>query len=206
MLRSHGSWLVALLFAVLLPVLATPAHAQDRLLLHTKSDPDRVSVEASLGATFGVLGMVGGGIAGYLVDRDSSGPCIDGRCPSGAEGLLLGAYAGGLLLLPMGVTLGGHAMEGMGDLYGAYLGELVGAAVSSLPVGLLLWAAAQPGTSDADATGYVAGALACALLFPLGGAIVGYEMTDAEASDYVAVSPMVSVSPDGAVLGVSGAF
>ena len=129
-----------------------------------------------VGRVFAGLGMgvlaatVGGSIGGFAGAGIGSAVGHEQYFSlSGLAGGLIGHGIAAAALMPLAVAWAGSWLDGRGDIWAAYLGELVGIAGA---VGLLAGAfSTQDGT-------FVAVAWVGAIALPLLGAIVGYEISD----------------------------
>lgn len=168
------------------------------------------------------------GYVGASVDRP--GAALDGATDDllrvlaevgvGSLGLLLGAGVGGLLVwsaheldadpiwtmvavgagstiaafgVTLGVVLGGEAVDGRGNFGHAFIGQLMGSALT-LPFVTLAMAEDRPEL-----------AVLAVALFPLAGAILGYELSHASRDGGLRLLSVVSPTPGGVVLGLAGA-
>jgi hypothetical protein len=154
----------------------------------------------------GLLTSAGASLAGGLLGfglcelTDAQGPFV-GCAWAAAVGFGVGAIAG----YPLGVWWGGEALGGDGKLFSAFAGMGVGIAAS-----LLLGVASQQFDPGGRVTGPISG------LLVLAGPIVFYELSQrrepgsqAEGLASAArprLQPLLSVSPNGALLGLGGTF
>jgi hypothetical protein len=172
----------------------------------TRAPALRVAAEVFIGGASGAGGATLGYLAGLL---HCGGEALDslsavGNASTSCGGvrpraLLWPSYAGASLAIPLGVTLGGDRMGGTGRWWGSTLGTLVGSAAG----------AAVSAQIDAP----ISTAVIVYGAFTLVGAVVGYEISGAVAPSpapaqvaRARVSPVATVSPGGALLGLSGSF
>jgi hypothetical protein len=127
------------------------------------SQPVRLLAEAGGGLVGGALGTLGGAVLGAAYGNSNGG----GFAALGY--FILGAAAGNILFMPLGTWAGGTLADGNGSILFTYLGG--GAGV----VGGALLTAALGSVADGDWLFPVS--LALLVIFPLGGAMLGYELT-----------------------------
>jgi len=181
------------------------------------TEPD-TSDRLVVGRVFAELGMslldalfVGalGGFAGAAIGAASCDAPFFSGC--GLVGGVVGHYLVAVGTIPLAVTWAGSWLDGRGDAGWAYLGELVGAALSGVLVGV--------SASVRGDEGALAGTIAMVgtLLLPPIGAIVGYELADdaarasgaapaAEAHRGPRLAPSFSFDASRAVVGLGGSF
>ncbi|MEW5738410.1 MAG: hypothetical protein AB1938_05760 [Myxococcota bacterium] len=140
----------------------------------------RIGMGLLFGAGVGAAGGVLGGLLGGATLPDAS------LQPLGAA--WTGAAIGFGLTAPLGVLLSGWLFDGDGSVWATFFGDLLGAGIAA---GAVLFG----GTAGAP------------LLFalPLGGSVVGYEVTSPAAKSLVVAASLTSL-PGGALLGVAGGF
>jgi len=175
------------------------AHAQGKLDLRPptelvqESPPEadsaggRVLVESLTGG----LGAVGGALIGLNIG--ASGGTLDGAGLGMMGGTAMGAW--------LGTSLGGGLAGGTGNMGATFLGTAIGSLTSLLAI--VVFAPTQSAPLI----------LGSALLFPVTGAIIGYEVSQTPRDAQLHVSsfrfmPTVSISPDGkgASTGLVGTF
>lgn len=180
-------------------VLAVPAaHAEDRPhLLDTESveaapsDANQAGGRIALETLTGGLGAVGGGLVGFNIGAGS------GTLAGAGLGMLGGIGMGAWL----GTSLGGGLAGGTGNMGAAFLGTALGSVTSILAIAIFAPTQSAPLI------------LGSAILFPLGGAIIGYEVSQtphaAQPRDNTfRFMPTISIQPDGkgASTGLVGTF
>jgi hypothetical protein len=155
--------------------------------------PERWSPAARIGAELGggLLGMVGGGVAGFGVGLLAGLPLCDGEswyelC-LGATGVL-GSTVGGFVGLPLGIRWAGQAAGSTGSAWAAAGGATLGVGAVAL----------------AASTGREELVFPAVLSIPLL-AVFGYELSDREPEEG-SVTPSVALGPGGGTLALHGRF
>ncbi len=187
--------LTLLLLLLVFPsvALAAPEEAPPQRL----SQGARIGAELGLGALTGLgglflgAGLVGPSLCAVLGNGGSAGACL-------TEGII-GAGAGIMLSVPLGVFWGGALAGADGKLGFTYLGALAGGAVGGLLVA---------------ATWTSSSVFSTLLLFPflpLIGSIIDYELSVSPEPPKVVLRgarlhPLLSVSPHGGFVGLGGHF
>ena len=174
----------------------------------TRAPALRVAAELFVGAA----GAGGGAAVGYLAGLAyCAGETLDDLSATGGgsnscggvrpRALLWPAYAGASLATPIAVSVAGDRMGGAGRWWGSALGTLVGSAAGAA-------VASQLDTP-------ISGAIVAYGGITVVGAVLGYELSGAIApapapaaaqAARPRVSPVATVSRDGALVGVSGTF
>lgn len=184
--------------------LAEPALEVDRV-----GDPhvvERVFVELGMGLLAGTFGGMVGGFAGAGIGAASANEPF--WSSAGLGGGLVGHAVVALGIMPLAVAGSATWLDGRGDVWAAYVGELVGGGAAA---GLIALALAAPDPALGTLAGFGA------ILLPLFGAIAGYEISDdvnraagarQDGNDTVAWMPTVSPTADGQGMtaGIVGSF
>lgn len=156
-----------------------------------------------MGLLAATIGGTAGGFAGAAIGSFSAQE--DFFSGSGLAGGLIGHGVVGFALVPLSVAWTGTWLDGRGELWAAYVGELVGAAAAAGLVGA--------GLAVGDGA-LIATSFAGILIFPLLGAIVGYEVSHSgnirveTEADSVRWMPKIAPTADGqgVMFGARGAF
>lgn len=165
--------------------------------------PRGVRILAEVGGglvTAAALGLAGG-LTGGLLCLGSARDDLDKLIcliPAG-----LGALAGSAVGFPLGVWWAGEAVGGNGSLLATLAGGLVGMLAGGMVLGVAAIRASRDGGLDP-----VVVPVSLPLL-GMAGCIIGYELSQQEPRRWAArggLQPLLAVTPNGAVLGLSGLF
>lgn len=183
--------------------------AEPALEVRRSNDPhvvERVFVELGMGLLAGTLGGMVGGFAGAGIGAFSANaPFWSGP---GLYGGLIGHGIVAISIIPLAVGGAATWLDGRGDVWAAYVGELVGIAGAAGLTALAL---------SFDEPALWVTAFAGVILLPVFGAIAGYEISDdvnraagarEEGDDAVAWMPTASPTADGQGMtaGIVGSF
>jgi hypothetical protein len=221
MVRSLVVSLVSLSIALAPSLSSAQDRAASRGARADTGDGDRAGrVGAEIAASMLAVGtgaVVGSLVFGGVTDcaltpgggmGSPAPPSLGTSCDTGfALSALLGVWTFELVA-PLVIAGAADRHGGRGDVAAAYLGLLVGGSVGAGLVALGYYGYYELSAQDRTAAYALLGTSAViGSLAGLAGAIVGYELVDdAARRSSLRVTPTMSVSPDGATIGASGAF